>query len=81
MDIISPFENFFNKNFRHPTEPRQSACFSNPRPIPEHHRHAAIRAHRHRVHHRAPQPLVELRHWLLLRLERSDEPSQPLALG
>lgn len=44
------------------------------RPIPEHHRHAAIRAHRHRVHHRAPKPLIELCHRLLLLLKRPDEP-------
>lgn len=51
------------------------------RPIAEHHRHAAVHAHRHIVHHRTPEPLIELRHRLSLRLKCPDEPRQPLALG
>ena len=44
-----------------------------PRPIPEHYRHAAIHAHRHIIHHAAPQPLVEFCHRLGLRPKCLDE--------
>lgn len=52
-----------------------------PRPIPEHHDQPLVHAHRHIVHHRTPQPLIELCHRLHLRLKRPDEPPCPPCLS
>lgn len=44
--------------------------YFHPRPIPKYHSHAAIHAHRHIIHHVAPEPLVKLCHRLGLLLSR-----------